>query len=325
MQLKLAVDLIKEKSVNGVCTLSKKKLGEVLHSRHPSNFRDSEHARATIRKATGSSGKTHREKIKTTIEWNGFRIGKPEKNDFSKVVLSQKKIGILSDIHFPYYDKAALTSATKYLQKFQPDCIVLNGDIIDCYQLSNFDRDPRKRKFIEELKMVRKFIIQLIDLFPQTRIIFKLGNHCERYERVILNRVPELIDLELFTFNDALHYKQPFKIEVITNKRLMKAGHLNIGHGHEFAKGFIQSVNPARGFFIKSKSNFIGGHHHRTSEHVEQDINGKIIACWSTGCLSELNPHYCPINNWNSGFATVEMDGQDFMVKNLKIINGKVF
>jgi len=322
-KLKLAVDLINEKTVDGVCTLSKKKLGEVLYQRYPSDFDDAENGRYVVRLATKSAGKVKRHSIKHTTEWNGFKIPEPEKNDYSKVIINQKKIGILSDIHFPYYDKVALTAAIKHLQKFEPDCIILNGDIIDCYQLSNFDRDPRKRKFSEELNILRGFIIQLRDLFPNARIIFKLGNHCERYERAILNRVPELIDLELFTFANVISAKE-LGIEVITNKRLMKAGHLNIGHGHEFAKGFIQSVNPARGFFIKSKSNFIGGHHHRTSEHVEQDINGKIIACWSTGCLSELNPHYCPINNWNSGFATVELDGEDFMVKNLKIIKGKV-
>jgi predicted phosphodiesterase len=257
------------------------------------------------------------------VEWNGFNLPEPEKNDYSKVLISEKRIGILSDIHFPYYDKIALTAATNHLIEFKPDCIVLNGDIIDCYQLSNFEKDPRQRSFKYELDILRNFIIQLRDLFPNSKVIFKLGNHEERYERVILSRVPELIDLELFSFASVITAKD-LGIEVITNKRLMKAGHLNIGHGHEFAKGFLQSVNPARGFYLRAKNNFIGGHHHRTSEHVEQDINGKIIAAWSMGCLSELNPHYMPINSWNHGFATVETDGDEFALKNLKIIKGKV-
>jgi len=320
---KLVTELIKEKSIDGVCTLSKKKLGELLYSRYPTEFKDTEQARYSVRMATGASGKKNRAKIKSRIEWNGFNLPEPEKNDYSKVVINEKRIGILSDIHFPYYDKIALTAAINHLIEFNPDCIILNGDIIDCYQLSNFERDPRQRSFKYELDMLRNFIIQLRDLFPNARIVFKLGNHCERYERIILNRVPELIDLELFTFANVISAKE-LGIEVITNKRLMKAGHLNIGHGHEFAKGFIQSVNPARGFYLRAKSNFIGGHHHRTSEHVEQDINGKIIASWSMGCLSELNPHYMPINSWNHGFATVEVSGDDFMLRNLKIVKGKV-
>ena len=321
---KLAKELIEEKTVDGVCTLSKKKLSEILNKRHPEVFQTPEHARRIVRYITGSAGGTDRKKyIKEKIEWNGFKLPEPEKNDYSKVIIKEKRIGNLSDIHFPYYDKVALTVAVKNLIEFKPDCIVLNGDIIDCYQLSNFQRDPRQRSFKYEIDMLRNFVVELRGLFPNTRIIFKLGNHEERYERVILSRVPELVDLELFSFANVISAKE-LGIEVVTNKRLIKAGHLNIGHGHEFAKGFVAPINPARGFFMKAKSNFIGGHHHRTSEHVEQDINGKITACWSTGCLSELNPHYMPINNWNHGLANIELDGDDFMVKNLKIVNGRI-
>jgi len=319
----LAVDLIKEKTIDGKCTLSKKKLGEVLYSRHPTEFTDSEHARNVIRRATGASGHNDRKSLKTFAEWNGFNLPKPEENDYTKLIVREKKIAVLSDIHFPYYNKEALTATTKYLQHYNPDCIILNGDIIDCYQLSNFDRDPREKGFGYELNMLREFVMQLRQLFPKARIIYKLGNHEERYERVILNRVPELLDLKIFNFENVISANE-LGVEVIKNKRLIKLGNLTIGHGHEFAKGFIQSVNPARGFFIKAKSNFLGGHHHRSSEHVEQDINGKIVGCWSTGCLCELNPHYCPINNWNLGFATIELDGKDFQVHNLKIINGRV-
>ncbi len=322
-KLKLAIELIKEKTVDGKSTLSKKKLGEILHQRYPASFKDVENGRSIIRTATGSKGERSRKIVKTRIEWNGFELPEPEKNDYSKLIVKEKRIVILSDIHFPYYDKVALTVATKYAQDYKPDCIILNGDIIDCYQLSNFERDPRQRSFKYELDMLRNFIIQLRDLFPNARIIYKTGNHEARYERTILNRVPELIDLELFSFESVISAKE-LGIEIVKNKRLMKLGKLNVGHGDEFSKGFVQSVNPARGFFIRAKCNFLGGHHHRTSEHVEQDINGQIVACWSTGCLSELNPHYMPINNFNFGFATVEMDGEDFHVNNLKIINGKI-
>jgi hypothetical protein len=84
-------------------------------------------------------------------------------------------------------------------------------------------------------------------------------------------------------------------------------------------------VNPARGFFLKTKANFLGGHHHASSTHTESDINDNIIGAWSMGCLCELHPHYHPINKWNHGMATVEIDRSgEFNVNNIKIINGKV-
>jgi predicted phosphodiesterase len=320
----LAIDLIKEKTgPDGKCTLSKKKLGEILNQRYPSEFPTPELGRSFIRSATGTNGEFKRKYNKLRIEWKGLSLPEPEKNDYSKFLIKEKRIGILSDIHFPYYDKEALNAAIAYLRKWEPGCILLNGDIIDAYQLSNWEKDPRKRSFKYELDMLRAFIIELRKIFPNTRIVYKIGNHCERYEKLILQRVPELVDLELFTFENVISAKE-LGIDVVRNKRLIKIGKLNVGHGHEFAKGFVAPVNPARGFYLKSKSNFIGGHHHQISSHQEQDINGNIIGSWSTGCLCELHPHYMPINRWQHGFATVENFGTDFSVQNLTIIKGKV-
>lgn len=323
MSTVLAKELIEEKTVNGICALSKKKLGEILHQRHPEIFLDADRGRTAIRQVTGASGDAFRKSIKTRIEWSGFKIPEPETNDYSKFEIKAKDLLILSDIHFPYYDKEALTLAVKYGLKKQPDTIVLNGDILDCYHMSEFQKDPRCRSIKYELDLTREWLQQLRNLFPKTRIIYKQGNHCERYEKKILQRLPELIDLEWTTLEFALGLKQ-LGIEMVSNKRIILAGNLNIGHGHELGKGFIPPVNVARGFFLKTKSNFIGAHHHRTSEHIERDINNKLIGAWSMGCLCELHPQYMPINNWNLGFADVEFDKDDFKVNNLKIINGKV-
>lgn len=305
---------------------SKKKMGEILFFKHPDIYSSAEDARLLIRKVTGSSGQLDRKKVKDRIEWKGLSIPKPEKNDYSKVIVQEKRIGILSDIHFPYYDEAALNAALLYLLNWKPDCIILNGDTIDMYHASNFERDPSYRDLKYEFDMVRSFIAELVAMFPNVRIIYKSGNHCDRYESKILQRIPEFVTLGWMTLETALNWEQPYKIEIVKNKRLIKVGHLNIGHGHELSKGFIAPVNIARGFYMKTKSNFIGGHHHRISEHTETDINGKTVGAWSTGCLCELNPKYMPINSWNHGFATVEIinDNGDFRVKNMKIINGEV-
>jgi predicted phosphodiesterase len=321
--LELAKQLIKEKTKNGVCMLSKKKLGELLRHRYPTVFKSAEAGRDAVRRVTGSHGVQNRKVIKTRIEWLGLQLPEPEKNDYSKFNVKEERIGILSDIHFPYYDKEALEAAIRFLIKWKPDCIILNGDIVDAYSLSRFEKDPRARSFSYELDMLRNFILKLKKLFPNARIIFKAGNHSDRYEKTILQRVPELADLNLFTFEAVIQAKE-LGIDVVKSKRIIKAGKLNIIHGHEVPMGIIGPVNPARGFFLKTKANVLGGHFHRSSEHMEQDINGQVVGAWSTGCLCDLNPKYMPINNWNSGFATVENFGSDFKVTNLKIIKGKV-
>jgi len=315
--------IIKEFTVNGVSKYSKKKLSEIIHQRHPDLFNTTETARSHIRDLTGANGAGRLIKKELKIKWKGFNLPEPEKNDYSKVIVNEKRIGILSDIHFPYYDKAALNAAISFLIEWKPDCIVLLGDVIDCYQLSNFEKDKRQRSFKYELDLLRNFFIQLRELFPQIRIIYKIGNHEERYEKQILANIPELIELEYFHFENVIQASR-YNIEVVKNKRIIKAGHLNLVHGHEFAKGFIAPVNVARGFYLKAKTNVIAGHHHRISENMEKDMNDKQIGAWSLGCLCELHPHYMPINSWQHGFAVVENYGEDFMVRNLKIIDGRV-
>jgi predicted phosphodiesterase len=324
-KLQLAKELIESKlDKYGKCTVSKKKLGEILHKNFPTLYKNAEDGRLAIRRATGAHGDHDRKKLKIRVEWKGLSLPEPEQNDFSKYVIKESRIAILSDIHFPYYHKAALNAAIGYLRKWKPNCILLNGDIIDMYQMSSFDKDPRCRDVKYEIDMLRNFVIQLRNLFPHAKIVYKIGNHEERYEKAILQRIPELVDLELFNFESVISANE-LKIDVIKNKRIIMAGKLNIVHGHEFARGFAAPVNPARGFFLKAKNNVIGGHHHQISSHQEQDINGNIVGAWSTGCLCELHPKYMPVNNWSSGFATVEVErGGSFTVNNLKIINGRV-
>ena len=319
----IAKKLIEEFTENGISKYSKKKLAEIAVKRHPDLFKTVDNARLSVRRATGSAGKKERKFAKHRVEWNGFELPEPEKDDFTKVIVNQKRIGVLSDIHFPYYDRVALNEAIKTIINYGPDCIILNGDIIDCYHLSSFEKDPKKRSFKYELDMLKNFFVQLRELFPTQRIIYKIGNHEERYERYILQRVPEFLDMDLIKFENVIHAKE-FGIEVVSNKRVMKVGALNILHGHEMRSGIISPVNIARGFFMRTKSSTLGGHHHRTSEHIEQNLNGDIIGCFSTGALCDLTPAYMPINSWNHGFALVENFGQEFHVRNLKIINGKV-
>ena len=323
MVLKKA-ELVKEFIEKNQGKFSKQTMAKLLFTKYPDLFSSQESARTNIRNVTGSNGDRNRKMVKIRTEWKGLALPNPEKNDYSKVIVNEKRIGILSDIHFPYYDRVALEAAIKYLIDWKLDCLILNGDIIDCYHLSSFEKDKRQRSFKYELDMLKNFFEQLRELFPTQRIIYKIGNHEERYEKQILANVPELIELEYFHFENVIKSNE-FNIEVVKGKRVILVGKLNVIHGHELPRGMAAPVNPARGFFLRTRASTIGGHHHQSSEHIENDLNGNIIGCWSTGCLCELNPHYAPINKWNHGFSTLDVSADgNFRVNNLKIINGEV-
>jgi hypothetical protein len=123
----------------------------------------------------------------------------------------------------------------------------------------------------------------------------------------------------------ALLRLKDFGVEHVTERRVIHLGRLNVIHGHEYPGGASSPVNPARGLALKAKAVALCGHHHMTSEHHGATITGKPQGTWSIGCLCQLNPPYMPLNNWNQGFALVDVDGTgEFSVRNHRIFNGAV-
>ena len=310
-------------------TWSKKALGKKLFEMGVVN--NPEHGRVIIGQVTTWNQKKKEGGgwVTQTDKYIGPKLNQGRANDFSPYPILGKRILILPDIHIPYHDREALQIALNWGKDFKPDTILLNGDIIDCYQLSKFVKDPKERSFPQELVELHNLLSDLRENFPLAEIIYKMGNHEERYERWLLDTGKDLtglIDLdggEILSWESITHSKK-YGHKIVTNKRIIKVAKLNIGHGHEFGKSIFSPVNPARGFFLRAKANFIGGHYHQTSEHVENDLNGSITGCWSMGCLCDLHPAYMPINKWNLGFASVEIEGDQFTVHNKKILHGRV-
>lgn len=309
---------------------SKKELGKILHQRNPILFKDAEDARYTIRTVTGAAKGNDR--VTQTKAYKGpLSIPRGEINDFSPYVVKGSNVGIICDIHLPYHDFDALEIAIKELKKQKIDTLILNGDIIDCYHASDYEKDPNKRNLPGEIAMLCHFLSDLQKSFPKVKIIYKLGNHEERFERYILKKAPALWGFECFELNNLIKIEylrlmgKPLDIDFVKGKRIIRIGKLAVIHGHEFREGSFSPVNPARGYFIRSFASVIGGDKHRTSEHTEPDINGKLFGAWSIGCLCDLHPLYMPLNKWNLGFSRViKYEDESFEVKNQKIIGGKI-
>lgn len=161
--------------------------------------------------------------------------------------------------------------------------------------------------------------------FPKAKIIWKLGNHEERYEHFLIMKAPELLDIAVVGL-ESLFVCANIGVEIVREQKFIMLGKLPVLHGHEFPKGMTSPVNPARGFFMRGIESVLAGHLHRTSEHTEPTMMGRFITCWSTGCLCGMHPEYARINKWNQGFATVDCEGDgSFNVKNLRVLNGKIF
>ncbi len=231
---------------------------------------------------------------------------------------------ILSDTHFPFHDKKTIELAIKEALKFKVKGVLLNGDLLDFHQLSRFDKTPDDPRYTSEIEVGIKFLAWIRYKLPKARIVWKDGNHEERLVSYIINKAPALFGLKALSIPGLLEFDD-FGVEYISDKRVIKAGRLHIVHGHEYRPTIQTPVNPARGLFLRAKSDALTSHFHQTSEHNEPTIDGKLQGAWSIGCACNLSPTYMPLNKWNLGFAVVDInkDG-DFAVTNLRIIDGKI-
>lgn len=233
------------------------------------------------------------------------------------------RVFVMSDIHVPYHDDMALACALDEAEKYKPTIVFINGDLCDFYGISRWETDPDVRDFKGEIQSIREFLSAIRSMFKKARIVLKLGNHEERFWHYIWRRCPELFGIDAVSFSSLIHADK-HRVEVIGDKRIVLLGKLATLHGHELPKGLATPVNPARGAFLRALDSLMVGHLHRTSEHTETTLGGKIITCWSTGMLCDPHPQYAPVNRWNPGAATVTVskDGS-FAVDNFRIHNGK--
>jgi predicted phosphodiesterase len=308
------------------------KLARIMYKEHSLSFKDIEQARKSLRYIEGKVGAEGRKSVANSEFFkaedrpkNPYNLPVTDETSYEPYVISgYKRIGILSDVHLPYHNIDALTCAIGYLKKEKVDALLLNGDTMDCHQLSRFVKDPKKRDFKYELDTLKAFM-EVIDKQLKCKVFFKIGNHEARYEKFLMEKAAELKGVEEFEFMNIIKARAK-GIEMIESNRYMKLNELNGIHGHEYIGGISAPVNVARGLYMRGKVSAFQGHNHSTSEHSETDMNGKITTTWSVGCLSELHPAYMPLNKWNWGCAMVELDsnGRDYQFFNKRIFNGKI-
>lgn len=308
---------------------SKRAIAEKIFAENELLFSTEESVRCMIRYYTGSMGNRMR-RLKqvnhTPMHTSENPYGLPESDaqPFEPYIMpkANNNILFLTDIHLPYHDIKALTLALDYGKEKQINTIYLNGDIMDCYQASDHEKDPRKRDLKGEIDVCKKFLDILAKEFPKAKIFWHEGNHCVRWERYLRVKAPILLDMEEFRLPVIMKLAER-GITWIPNKQITKMGKLNSIHGNQYKGG--GGINVARTLWLRAGDNVIAGDKHKVQSAIKSTIDGKIYGTWSVGHLGEKSPDYLPLNEWSQGFAhiIVEKDG-NFTVKNYMIIDGKI-
>jgi predicted phosphodiesterase len=284
-----------------------------------------ESARSRIRVQLGQAGPAKRKRV-TGLERTARQPGEGVAMPVSKAPAWEPfdpqlpgLWGVLSDIHVPYHSEVALKAAVEHLKERQIVGLLLNGDIADFYSISRYVKNPANRDFGDELAQVRQLLKWLRQEFPDATIIYKQGNHEERYQHWLWQHAAEL-SLQPEMGLDVWLHCNLLDIRMVGDQLPVMLGKLPVLHGHEKGKGMSAPVNQARGAFLRLHHTVLEGHGHRTSGHCEPDMWGNEVFCWSTGCLADLRPEYARLNKYNHGFATVDVhaDGS-FDVQNMRI------
>ena len=300
-------------------------LAKKLRNDHPECYASVESARSLVRIIRGVHGKTARTRA-TQPKEKGKAGTKPKlppslAESWEPFDLENDcTVAVISDTHIPYHDSKALETCVATLKKRKPKVLLINGDFADFYQISRWQKNPKQRRFSEERKSVIAALDFLRDGFGRDcRIVYKLGNHEERWNHFIWNRAPEIYDIPAAQIETLLEFERN-GIELVTDQRIVLAGKLAIAHGHELGRGIFSPVNPARGAFLRTHHTILVGHSHQTSGHADTNLWHDETFVWSTGCLCDLTPEYARVNRWNHGFAFVEVyKDSTFDVHNMRV------
>lgn len=245
----------------------------------------------------------------------------PERFKTLHIPKDNYKLLLLYDIHIPFHDADSLRLAIRHGKDNGVDEVFIMGDGIDFYGFSKFEKRKHHRDPVQEVATAEIFLQNLRRYMPTEKITWKEGNHEIRYERYIMSNSPELQGLRGHNFESVMNLKE-YGVDHIKDKTIIKAGKLNIIHGHEIAGG---GENVARNKMKRAMANIIFGHSHLSQSTIVRSIDGSHFGSWGVGALCHRSPDYNPFNQWLAGFAIVTLQTNgNFLVENKIIIDGQI-
>lgn len=247
-----------------------------------------------------------------------------------------ERVVILSDLQIPFEDGPAVNQALEVIRSVQPDLLILNGDIIDCYLESSFTKKMKpallKDVAAQTFWRAQKFM-EAIAAVPQK--IWLGGNHEERWalqiarenERgglspislaLIASRKDQLDISDVHGSFARIYQLADYGITYYpySHRLYLAERNLVVTHGKYVSRHSGQSAK--RTFEWLGRSCIVG-HTHRLGNHlVTQD--DRTHGAWENGCLCQLEPEYDDTPNWQQGFSVVKVNGPEFHVIQVPII-----
>lgn len=232
---------------------------------------------------------------------------KPDRPDKIKTIM------VGSDIHDEECNEFVLEMFIYTCKIKQPDVIVLNGDIFDCYEFSKYSQDPRHVKLKERFKFVHERIFApLRAACPDAQIDFILGNHEIRILKIIADQTPALrvllSDVMGLTFADVFGVDK-YQINIVS--KLDLGAFTKTDMNNEMKQNYqvyygCYGVCHEPDERIRRSISGTNGHHHSASMVSDANLTFGSITWVQTPAMhvrdAEYLKNFCA---WNMGFLEV--------------------
>ena len=233
-----------------------------------------------------------------------------------------KRVLFVSDIHCPYQDKLALKAMYNFMDWWKPQEVIILGDLVDFYSISNFSRDPeRVLQLQEELDQAVVVLDQIRKRANSSTIYFLRGNHENRLKKYLWSKAQELSGLRALRLKELLEFDR-LKIQY-EDKSQIKYGSVMVKHGSIVRR---YAGYTAKGEFDKNGLSGVSGHTHRLAQYRHTNEADSYV--WTeSGCLCQLQADYldCEKANWQQGFSIgyFKENSNRFLIETVPIIKNK--
>jgi predicted phosphodiesterase len=309
--------------------MSQRSLAKIMFEKENLMFGTLEDARVALRRIEGKTGKKERTKVTHPAPprtLTPYKLPEPDGEDLKPYVLptSFNDFIFASDFHVPNHRIEPIEAMLKYAADNKVRKLIVGGDLLDNTPFTRWLHEPVIPSDVPRwFDMAKALLVVFKQHFDE--VIFIEGNHDFWYKRWLMEKAPILFGDPYFSLEERLGLNQ-MGVKFVDQRYLVKAGRLNIHHGHLTFRGGGGYANAARMLYMKSKSNMLCGHVHVESSHTEPDIDDKICTTFTVGCMCTLRPEYQPFGGKAChGFAHIKVSpNKNFSVKNIRIYNGEI-
>ena len=268
--------------------------------------------------------------VKAHLKAKGSPIKIPEYEppllDLSVTPSGPMKALCIPDIHFGFlcetklngdipelewktiHDEKAVAVVLEVAKRYQPEQIVILGDLLDLPALSRWDVEPKHRhQTLTAIKAAHVFLKKLRASCPGTKIFLLEGNHERRLRDYLAKNAPELLGVtsvpELLGLNVLdITYVGPYGMRFPVGDKVFAT------HGHLIGRKGGESAAKMLGEYHLST---IFGHTHRLElayhTHYDERNEGRVVFSMGCGTLAKLDGSVPGSQhpNWQQGFGVL--------------------